>query len=54
MVRLMDGARHLDPITWGLKPEWSPEFKMKFSTINARSEGVFESRLYKKPISHDV
>jgi putative SOS response-associated peptidase YedK len=35
---------------WGLVPEWSPDFAMKFSTINARSEGVFESRLYKKAI----
>jgi putative SOS response-associated peptidase YedK len=49
-VRLMDGARAIDAMAWGLIPEWSPEFKMKFSTINARSEGVFESRLYKKPI----
>jgi len=49
-VRVMDGARDVDTMTWGLIPEWSPEFKMKFSTINARSEGVFESRLYKKPI----
>jgi putative SOS response-associated peptidase YedK len=46
----MDGARDIDTMTWGLIPERSPEFKMKFSTINARSEGVFESRLYKKPI----
>jgi putative SOS response-associated peptidase YedK len=46
----MDGVRDIDTMTWGLIPEWSPEFKMKFSTINARSEGVFESRLYKKPI----
>jgi putative SOS response-associated peptidase YedK len=49
-VRLTDGTREIDEMTWGLIPEWSPEFKMKFSTINARSEGVFESRLYKKPI----
>jgi putative SOS response-associated peptidase YedK len=49
-VRLMDGVRDFDTMAWGLIPEWSPEFKMKFSTINARSEGVFESRLYKKPI----
>jgi putative SOS response-associated peptidase YedK len=49
-VRLMAGARDIDTMAWGLIPEWSPEFKMKFSTINARSEGVFESRLYKKPI----
>jgi len=50
IVRLIDGARNIDTMTWGLVPEWSPEFKMKFSTINARSEGVFESRLYKKPV----
>jgi putative SOS response-associated peptidase YedK len=49
-VRLMDSVREIDTMTWGLIPEWSTEFKMKFSTINARSEGVFESRLYKKPI----
>jgi putative SOS response-associated peptidase YedK len=49
-VRLMDGERAVDTMAWGLIPEWSPEFKMKFSTINARSEGVFESRLYKKPV----
>ena len=49
-VRLMDGARGVDSMTWGLIPEWSPEFKSKFSTINARSEGVFESDLYKKPV----
>jgi hypothetical protein len=50
ILRLMDGGRDVDTMTWGLIPEWSPEFKTKFSTINARSEGVFESRLYKKPI----
>jgi putative SOS response-associated peptidase YedK len=46
----MDGARDVDTMPWGLIPEWSPEFKMKFSTINARSEGVFESRLYNKAV----
>jgi putative SOS response-associated peptidase YedK len=50
IIRLTNGSRAVDTMTWGLIPEWSPEFKMKFSTINARSEGVFESRLYKKPI----
>ena len=43
ILRLTDGARDIDTMTWGLIPEWSPEFKMKFSTINARSERVFES-----------
>jgi putative SOS response-associated peptidase YedK len=49
-VRLTNSTRDVYTMAWGLIPEWSPEFKMKFSTINARSEGVFESRLYKKPI----
>jgi putative SOS response-associated peptidase YedK len=49
-VRLTNSTRDVYTMAWGLIPEWSPEFKMKFSTINARSEGVFESRLYKKPV----
>ena len=44
-VRLDDGSRQFDPLTWGLIPKGFPEFKMKFSTIDAHSEGVFESRL---------
>ena len=35
---------------WGLIPEWSPEFSTKLSTINAKSETIHESRLYKKAI----
>ena len=50
IVRLADGSRTIDEMVWGLIPEWSPEFKIKFSAIKARSEGVFESRLYKKPV----
>jgi putative SOS response-associated peptidase YedK len=50
IVRTTDGTREFDTMHWGLVPEWSPDFAMKFSTINARSEGVFESRLYKKAI----
>jgi putative SOS response-associated peptidase YedK len=34
----------------GLIPEWSPEFSTKLSTINAKSETIFESKLYKKAI----
>ena len=36
---------------WGLIPKWSPKFESpKFSTINARSETIFESKLYSNPI----
>ena len=35
---------------WGLIPEWAREFKMTLSTINARSEAIHASRLYKKLI----
>ena len=33
-------------VTWVLIPPWEKEFKTKLSTINAKSETVFESRLY--------
>lgn len=37
--------------TWGLIPKWSPKFELpKFSTINARAETIFESKLYSRPI----
>lgn len=49
-VRLNEGSRDLDTMKWGLIPEWSPEFSTKLSTINAKSETIFESRLYKKAI----
>lgn len=45
------GDRRIDLFTWGLIPAWSPEFKTKLSTINAKSETVFESRLYKGPVT---
>ena len=50
IVRDVDGTRSIDTMNWGLIPEWSPEFKMKFSTINARSEEVFGKPMYKKHI----
>jgi len=31
---------------WGLIPSWSKEFKMSFSTFNARVEGIEKSRLF--------
>jgi putative SOS response-associated peptidase YedK len=44
------GERQIDLWTWGLIPSWSPEFKTKLSTINAKAETIFESKLYKGPI----
>ncbi len=32
---------------WGLIPSWSKEFRAQFSTINARSDKLVSSRLYK-------
>jgi putative SOS response-associated peptidase YedK len=42
-----EGARKIDLVRWQLVPPWEPEFKTKLSTINAKSETIFESRLYK-------
>src|SRR5215831_15817857 len=50
VLRLTDGSRKFDVMKWGLVPEWSPEFSTKLSTINAKSETVFESKLYKKAV----
>jgi putative SOS response-associated peptidase YedK len=47
VLRLIDGARQFDEMRWQLVPRWEKEFKTKISTINAKSETVFESRLYK-------
>jgi putative SOS response-associated peptidase YedK len=50
VLRLIDGARQFDEMRWQLVPRWEKEFKTKISTINAKSETVFESRLYKSLI----
>lgn len=46
VLRLIDGTRQFDEMRWQLVPRWEKEFKTKISTINAKSETVFESRLY--------
>lgn len=50
VLRLVNGERQFDLMQWQLIPEWEPTFKTKLSTINAKSETVFESRLYRKLI----
>jgi putative SOS response-associated peptidase YedK len=49
IVWVEDGDRKIDLFQWGLIPTWEKEFKTKLSTINAKAETLFESRLYKGP-----
>ena len=46
VLRLIDGERRFDEMSWQLIPEYEPDFKTRLSTINARSETVFGSPLF--------
>ena len=52
VLRVVEGERQLDLLHWGLIPPWEKEFKTKLSTINAKSETVFTSPLYKDSIRY--
>jgi putative SOS response-associated peptidase YedK len=47
ILRVVDGARRFDPMRWQLVPATEPAFTTRLSTINARSETVFRSPLYR-------
>jgi putative SOS response-associated peptidase YedK len=47
VVRLVSDQRQIDIMRWQLVPSTEPAFTTKLSTINARSESVFESRLFR-------
>ena len=47
VLRLVTGERQFDQMRWQLVPSTEPAFTTKLSTINARSESVFDSRLYR-------
>lgn len=47
VLRLVSGERQFDVMRWQLVPATEPAFTTKLSTINARSETVFETRLYR-------
>jgi putative SOS response-associated peptidase YedK len=47
-LRIADGRRRFDLMRWQLVPATEPAFSTKLSTINARSESVFESPLYRE------
>lgn len=50
VLRVVSGERQFDAMHWQLIPSTSKDFATKLSTINARSETVFESRLYRSLI----
>jgi putative SOS response-associated peptidase YedK len=47
VLRLVDGERQFDEMRWQLVPNWEPAFSTKLSTINAKSETVFDSPLFR-------
>ena len=47
VVRVVSDKRRIDLMRWQLVPSTEPAFTTKLSTINARSESVFETRLYR-------
>jgi putative SOS response-associated peptidase YedK len=46
VLRLIDGERQLEQMRWQLVPNWEAVFNTRLSTINAKSETVFESPLF--------
>ena len=47
VLRILSGERRLDWMRWQLVPSTEPAFTTQLSTINARAEGIFQSRLYR-------
>jgi len=47
VLRLVKGDRQFEMMHWQLIPDWEPVFKTKLSTINAKSETLFTSKLYR-------
>jgi putative SOS response-associated peptidase YedK len=46
VLRLVNSAREFEEMRWQLVPAWEPAFTTKLSTINAKSETVFDSALF--------
>jgi putative SOS response-associated peptidase YedK len=47
VVRLVDGERHLDALKWGLVPYFTKDLKKTRKPINARSETIAKSGMFK-------
>jgi putative SOS response-associated peptidase YedK len=46
VLRLVDRELQFEQMRWQLVPNWQPVFNTKLSTINAKSETVFNSALF--------
>jgi putative SOS response-associated peptidase YedK len=46
VLRIADGERLFEQMRWQLVPSFEPAFTTKLSTINAKSETVFDSPLF--------
>jgi putative SOS response-associated peptidase YedK len=51
VLRLVEGQRQFDQMRWQLVPNWEPRFSTKLTTINAKSETVFDSPLFRELVS---
>jgi putative SOS response-associated peptidase YedK len=51
VLRWIGGERGFEPMRWQLVPNWEPDFSTKLSTINARTETVFDSPLFGEPVA---
>lgn len=49
-VLMRDGERRARPLFWGLLPPWARDPKDKGRQINARSESVFDKRMFKDAV----
>ena len=48
VVRLIDGNRHLDALKWGLVPYFTKDLKKARKPINARSETIATSGMFRE------
>ena len=48
-VVVKHSPNQVELMKWGLVPHWSKEPKVKYSTINARTENLTSSSVYREP-----
>jgi putative SOS response-associated peptidase YedK len=48
-VIIREDTQRMLSMQWGLIPAWAKELRMKFSTINARAEGLTSSPVFRGP-----
>jgi putative SOS response-associated peptidase YedK len=50
VLRIVNGALCVELMYWQLIPLWEPDFKTRLATINARSETIFSSLVFRELI----